>query len=69
VLLRLDMDALGEDRAKAPDGRTDFPLAWVREHDGGRVFATALGHFPDVWRHPAFVQHLLEGMRYAAGRR
>jgi glucose/arabinose dehydrogenase len=40
----------------------------MREHDGGRVFATKLGHFADVWRTPDFLQHLLQGMRMAAGR-
>jgi type 1 glutamine amidotransferase len=32
------------------------------------VFATILGHFRDTWQRPEFVQHLLTGMRMAAGR-
>src|SRR5690606_2484569 len=39
-----------------------------RRHGEGRVFATKLGHFGDVWRNPAFLRHLVAGMRQAAGR-
>ena len=29
---------------------------------------TKLGHFPEVWLDPAFLEHLLQGLRFAAGR-
>ncbi len=48
--------------------RSDYPLAWTREHRGARVFVTKLGHFPEVWTHPQFLRQLLAGLRYAAGR-
>ena len=42
---------------------------WYRDMvGGGHVFYTKLGHFADVWTTPAFMQHLLQGMRIAAGR-
>ncbi len=42
---------------------------WYRDIvGGGHVFYTKLGHFADVWTTPAFMQHLLQGMRIAAGR-
>ncbi len=69
VLLSLDNSSV--ELAKKPDGveRDDFPISWTREHRGGRVFITKLGHFPEVWQNPTFVQHLLQGLRYAAGAR
>lgn len=68
VLMSIDMNSV------APQGdahgmyRNDYPISWIREHNGGRVFMTKLGHFPDVWANPDFLQHLLQGMRMAAGR-
>ena len=67
VLLSLDMRSVGIEGH--PDvTRDDYPISWVRPYGEGRVFVTKLGHFGDVWRSPAFVQHLLQGMRMAAGR-
>jgi cytochrome c len=43
------------------------PLAWYREFDGGRSFYTALGHRNEAYADPAFLQHLLGGIRYAIG--
>lgn len=68
VLLSLNLPSVGGE----PDSPTatpgDYPISWTREYGGGRVFVTTLGHFPDVWRSPAYLQHLLQGMRIAAGR-
>ena len=29
---------------------------------------TKLGHFPEVWRNPAFQEHVLQGLRMVAAR-
>jgi cytochrome c len=68
VLLSLDMPSVGVETGSAAPDRDDYPLSWARRYGQGRVFATVLGHFPDVWRSPAFAQHLVEGLRIAAGR-
>lgn len=68
VLASLDMASVGIEQGPASFERNDYPISWTRTHNGGRVFATKLGHFDDVWRTPAFLQHLLQGMRMAAGR-
>jgi glucose/arabinose dehydrogenase len=68
VLMSLDMRSVGVTPGSADATRDDYPISWIREHNGGRVFVTKLGHFADVWRNPAFVQHVLQGMRMAAGR-
>lgn len=47
--------------------RNDYPVSWIRLQDGGRVFATVLGHSGAVWSDAAFRRHLVEGLRMAAG--
>lgn len=68
VLTSLDRSSVTSDPGPADASRSDFPISWLREFNGGRVFMTKLGHFPDVWTNPEFVQHLLQGLRTAAGR-
>jgi type 1 glutamine amidotransferase len=63
VLLSLDMPSTG-----AAAGSADHPLSWIKRHGEGRVFVTVLGHFGDVWKTPAYQQHVLQGIRIAAGR-
>ncbi len=48
--------------AKLQPGRT-YPLAWKRDVGKGRVFYTALGHRPEVWRDTRFREHLTEAIR------
>ena len=68
VLMSLDMssvEAKGDPRGAY---RNDYPISWIREQGNGKVFYTKLGHFADVWTEPAFVQHVLQGLRMVAGR-
>jgi type 1 glutamine amidotransferase len=70
VLLSLDNSTLGAPnmgKLPAPEN-SDHPVSWYRTYGQGRVFATILGHFRDTWQKPEFAQHLLTGMRMAAGR-
>ncbi|WPO76831.1 ThuA domain-containing protein [Flavobacterium sp. KACC 22761] len=46
----------------------NHPLAWYHDYDGGRAFYTALGHSPESYSDPLFVQHLLGGIMYAMGK-
>jgi cytochrome c len=50
-----------------PSMGADHPIAWHKEFDGGRSFYTNLGHSPETWTDPLFQEHLLEGIRWAAG--
>jgi glucose/arabinose dehydrogenase/type 1 glutamine amidotransferase len=68
VLLSLNMSSVGIDAGHPDATRDDYPLSWIRKYGQGRVFVTVLGHFGDVWRSPAYLQHVLQGMRIAAGR-
>jgi type 1 glutamine amidotransferase len=63
VLMRIDMKSTKI--AWRPDG--DNPLAWTHLYGKGRVFYTALGHSPHVWRDPRYQEHLLGGLRYVLG--
>ena len=68
VLMSLDMESVTAVDDVAGRERNDYPIAWIRNHNVGRVFVTKLGHFPDVWTTPAFLEHVLQGLRMAAGR-
>lgn len=67
VLLSLDTASvdLAEPRVHRRDG--DFALAWTRRQGQGRVFYTALGHRPEVWRDPRFQQLLVGGLLWSMG--
>ena len=68
VLLSLDMPSVGVESGHADRTTDDYPLSWIRTYGKGKVFVTVLGHFADVWRSPAFVQHVVQGTRMVAGR-
>jgi uncharacterized protein len=50
---QLDM---GVDGALTPE--CGFPLAWCFDEGLGRVFYSALGHFPHAWEQPTYLRHL-----------
>jgi cytochrome c len=43
------------------------PMAWYHEYDGGRAFYTAGGHTKESYQEELFLQHVLEGIKYAIG--
>jgi uncharacterized protein len=68
VLLRVPLDRLDLD---APGTRVrpwGFPLAWCHEEGRGRVFVSALGHFPGAWESNDFLHHLAGGLAWTIGR-
>ncbi len=56
VLLAARADELGTDAG------VEHPLAWCFTEGDGRVFSTALGHFPAAWESPAYLRHLAGGL-------
>ncbi len=46
----------------------DYALAWCKEEEKGKVFYTAFGHKREVWKDPAFQQHLFGGLNWAIGK-
>ena len=65
VLLRvadvdtLDMTVQG---ARVPD--VGMPLSWCHTESAGRVFYTALGHFPGAWEVPVYLRHVAGGLAW-----
>ena len=45
----------------------DHPIAWAHEFDGGRAWYTGLGHTTESYSDPAFLDHILGGIQWAAG--
>ncbi|WP_372392753.1 ThuA domain-containing protein [Xanthomonas sp. NCPPB 3582] len=42
------------------------PVAWYHHFEGGRVFATALGHLAEAYNDPRYLDHLYGGIYWAA---
>jgi type 1 glutamine amidotransferase len=67
VLLSLDPESVKISRGKRED--RDYALAWTSRYGRGRVFYSALGHRPEVWRDARFLTHVVEGALWSMGRR
>jgi cytochrome c len=44
----------------------NHPISWYQEFNGGRSFYTAMGHTDETFSEPLFLNHLFEGIKYAA---
>lgn len=65
ILITID-----ETTYKRPDENpipTPRPIAWYHEFEGGRAFYTAMGHTPDSFDNPLFLDHIWGGIVYALG--
>lgn len=74
VLLRVDETSYDpvRDYFKTRGGKAmgkDHPIAWLRNHDGGRLFYTELGHDVRSLDTKFGRQHIVEGVRWAIGAR
>lgn len=61
--------ALDETTYKGGTMGDDHPVAWCKKIGQGHVWYTALGHTEASFTEPLFLQHLLGGIRVAAGTR
>ncbi|MBK1786272.1 ThuA domain-containing protein [Prauserella cavernicola] len=60
--------SLDEESYDPGDGAMgDHPISWCHENSGGRAWYTGGGHTVESYDEPEFRQHLLGGIRYAAG--
>ncbi|TKK65680.1 PKD domain-containing protein [Ilyomonas limi] len=62
VLITID-----ESSYKGGTNGANHPMAWYHEFDGGRAWYTELGHTEESFTDPAYLSHLLAGIRYAIG--
>jgi len=65
VLLRVPPGQLDRGAPGARQPEFGYPIAWCVEEGAGRVFTTALGHFPAAWESPAYLRHLHGGLTWA----
>lgn len=65
VLLRVPLAELDLDAPGAAPPSFGYPVAWCHSEGRGRVFSTALGHFPAAWESPAYLRHLHGGLVWA----
>jgi type 1 glutamine amidotransferase len=65
---RVLLSATGEDLDMSSPGarrpEIGFPLAWCFSEGKGRVFYTALGHFPTAYEDVRFLGHLFGGLEW-----
>lgn len=45
----------------------NHPISWEHKYDGGRAWYTGLGHTIESYSEPLFLEHILGGIRWAAG--
>ncbi|NBQ13956.1 MAG: ThuA domain-containing protein [Proteobacteria bacterium] len=65
VRVLASLDEKSYDPEKVPMG--DHPIAWYHEFDGGRAWYTALGHTKESYAEKPFLEHVREGIEWAAG--
>nr|WP_234440468.1 ThuA domain-containing protein [Streptomyces rimosus] len=46
----------------------DHPISWCRDAEGGRVWATAMGHDKESYTEAAFREHIVGGVESAGGK-
>jgi uncharacterized protein len=66
VILGIDNSTIDVTKGKRED--RDYAIAWAKSEGKGRVFYTSLGHRDEVWADPRFQEHIVGGIRWAAGR-
>ena len=54
--------------AVSPEDQKEYPLAWVSNYGGTRVFGTTLGHGNDTWNDPTFQDLLVRAFKWATDR-
>ena len=45
----------------------DHPISWCKPYDGGRAWVTGMGHYGSHYAEPAFMAHIVGGVKWAAG--
>lgn len=67
IILSIDNDSIDTQKQGVAREDKDFAVAWVRDYGKGKVFYTSLGHRKEVWRDKRFQDHLIGGIKWAAG--
>jgi len=59
--------ALDESSYVGGENGDNHPIAWNQSYDGGRAFYTGMGHSKECYVDPLFLDHVLQGIKYAMG--
>jgi type 1 glutamine amidotransferase len=65
IILSMEKGSFNPEKGKRADG--DYAISWCQPYGKGRVFYTSLGHRREVWRDPRYQEHLMGGLKWAAG--
>jgi uncharacterized protein len=65
IIISCEKGSFKEAKDTRKDG--DYAISWCKEEGKGKVFYTALGHDPKVWKDEAFQKHLFGGLAWATG--
>ncbi|UJH90812.1 ThuA domain-containing protein [Antarcticibacterium sp. 1MA-6-2] len=59
--------SIDEESYEGGENGEEHPVVWYHEYDGGRGFYMALGHTPESYKDPDFLNLLKAGIDYAIG--
>ncbi|MFW6189764.1 MAG: ThuA domain-containing protein [Planctomycetota bacterium] len=65
VLMSLDNDSVDVGKGNREDD--DYALGWCHTYGEGRVIYSGLGHPPELWDKPWFLDHVLACIQWAGG--
>lgn len=58
---------LDESTYEGGENDGNHPIAWWHDFEGGRSFYTGMGHTNESYSDPVYLDHLLQGIKYAIG--
>jgi len=67
VKVTMALDTANTDMTKPGVEAKEFPISWYRSYGKGRVFYTALGHNPEVWRDQRYQTMIVNAIKWASG--
>jgi type 1 glutamine amidotransferase len=67
VKVTMWLDTANTDMTKKGIEVKEFPISWYRSYGKGRVFYTALGHNPEVWRDQRYQTMIVNAIKWASG--
>lgn len=68
VIDKLWPNATAMASATSPEDQKEYPLVWINDYHGARIFGTTLGHGNATFEDPTFQDLLVRGFKWAARR-
>ncbi|MGE0377079.1 MAG: ThuA domain-containing protein [Planctomycetaceae bacterium] len=67
VLMSLDYAGSPTKNAVNAQHGTHVPVAWVRSWGDGKIYFNNLGHRPETWSNPAFLESITQAVKWIRG--